>query len=304
MKKILFTIVLLFTLTGCNLFSKTPLNATSVPPTQVVVQNTPIPQAAQPTVTPTKAPTSIPTLAPTAAQPVDAFKPGFVRDPKLVDITSKVDLRAPASDLTLYQCFPSDHTDPKDPCTALKAKFPWGKPRAGYNFGYNDACRDQSRSCNVQIGTWKWVVFTGEALDLPGIGSLRDPDGGAVQVLIVNTWEMPGEIVGGTILHGFWATGDVWNMSDMTTKWNETTKSYENDKYGSYTTETAATLRDHYLARQTHVTDGIDPNMSFRGQCSLADNCKTITWVTVLRWYDGSFRLIGSGQWVGVNPTK
>lgn len=219
---------------------------------------------------------------------------GFTPDDGLIDISQEVTVRQPASDLNVYRCFPQDYSVSDSfnrGCQAEQQKgFPWGPPRAGFNFGYNDACRDNTRECNIQITTWSWGVSTGEELYMPGIGSIRDPDGGAAMALWINVWEEPGEFIMAYILHGFWAMGQVWDMEDMTTSWDPATETYEGDSYGEFTLETAATLRDHW-AYQLMEDNGV-----FRGQCAKAMNCNTVTYVVALRWYDGSFRLIDQGQ--------
>jgi hypothetical protein len=223
------------------------------------------------------------------------YPAGFTPDEGLIDLRDVVDVRKPGN-LEDYKCFPQDYSQGDDHNRGCKeeqeAGFLWGKPRAGFNFSYNDACRDNTRYCNIQIPTWKWVQGTGEELYLPGIGSIRDPDGGAAAATILNIWEVPGEFLNAYILHGYWAIGELWDLSDMTTKWNESTKTYENDVYGSFTLETGSTLRDHFLF-QLSQSNGV-----FRGQCGKALNCDTVTWVIALRWFDGSFRLVDQGQWV------
>ncbi len=207
---------------------------------------------------------------------VPVIEPGFSPDPDLIDISDEVNFPEIPQDLTSYRIFPD-------------VESVWGKPRAGYNFGYNDAFRDVSRRANVQIPTWKWLVFTGEETWLPGIGSVKDPDGGAILVALINVWEIPGEFLNAYLLHGFWGVGEVWDMSDMADN-----EDYTDPEYGEYTLETLAILRNHYL----NQLGSDEPNPEFRGQCGCAEQCETITWVAVLRWYDGSFRLVDSGQWI------
>lgn len=222
-------------------------------------------------------------VIPTASGQVGhiAVLSGFTPDPELIDISDQVSLPEVPADITLYRTFPD-------------VDGAWGKPRVGYNFGYNDACRDVSRQCNLQIPTWSWVVVTGEEISLPGIGSLRNPDGGAVLAVLINVWEVPGEFEEAYILHGWWGTGEVWDMSDMTTKWDANTETYVNDIYGTYTLETLAVLRNHYL----YQLGSTEPNPEFRGQCGSGTQCASVTWACVLRWYDGSFRLVANDQWV------
>ncbi len=207
---------------------------------------------------------------------VSTIELGFNPDPDLIDISNEVDFPDIPQNLEPYRGF-------------IDVEGVWGEPRAGYNFGYNDAFRDVTRRANVQIPTWKWLVFTGEETWLPGIGSVKDLDGGAILVALINVWEFPGEFLNAYLLHGFWAVGEVWNMSDMIDN-----KDYTNPEYGEYTLETLAALRNHYL----NQLGSDEPNPEFRGQCGCAEQCDTITWVVVLRWYDGSFRLVDSGQWI------
>jgi len=201
---------------------------------------------------------------------------GFTPDENLIDVSKEVVLPEIPKDIKPYRIFPD-------------VKGIWGKPLAGYNFGYNDAFRDSNRIGNIQIPTWSWVVCTGEEIFLPGIGSLKDKDGGAVLAVTINVWETPGEFLLGYILHGFWGTGEVWDMSDMTDN-----ADYTNPQYGESTLKTLAVLRNHYI----NQLGSDEPNPEFRGQTGKGTQAETITWVVVLRWYDGSFRLVNSGQWI------
>ena len=81
-------------------------------------------------------------------------------------------------------------------------------------------------------------------------------------------------------------------MSDLTTEWDDESETYVNNQYGDYSLETVATIRDHFLYMLT------EDNGVFRGQCSNGDNCETVTWIAVIRWYDGSYHLVESGQYV------
>ncbi len=224
------------------------------------------------------------------------YSTGFTPDDELVDVTELVEVRNPSGD-EVYRCFPQDYSEGDDfnrGCAELQeAGFPWGDPRAGYNYDYNAACRDVSRHCNVPVDTWKWLVVTGEEIYLPGIGSIRDADGGAAMAGIINPWEIPGEFESAYILHGWWGTGEVWDMSDLTTTWDEATETYVDNHYGTYSLETLATLRDHYLYMLTDPT-----NPQFRGQCSQGTQCETVTYVLAIRWFDGTYHMVQTGQYV------
>jgi hypothetical protein len=197
---------------------------------------------------------------------------GFTPDEGVIDISKEVNLSEIPDDITPYRIFPD-------------VKGVWGEALAGYNFGYNDAFVDSDRFGNTQIPTWSWVAYTGEEMNLPGFGSLKDKDGGAVLAVIINVWETPGEFLKAYILHGFWGTGEVWDMSDMT----------DNPPvYGENTLKTLAVIRNHYI----NQLGSDEPNPEFRGQTGKGDQAPTITWAVALRWYDGTFRLVDSGQWV------
>lgn len=233
---------------------------------------------------------------PTQAPTVEGYKypEGYTMAEEAVDITDLVDLRGPADDITNYACFPQDYSEGDDNnrgCQSLQenGQLPWDEPLAGFNYSYNAACRDVSRHCNIPIDTWKWVVVTGEEIFLPGVGSLRDANGGAVLAMIMNAWEIPGEWENAYVLHGYWATGETWDMSDLVTTWDEENETYTDNLYG-HSVETGATLRDHFL-------NALSYNQQFRGQCSKGTNCETVTWVTGFRWFDGSFHITGYGQW-------
>lgn len=223
---------------------------------------------------------------------------GFTPDLKLVDISKQVNLRPVAADLSLYKCFPQDYAQGDSfnrGCQKLQndGKLPWKKPLAGFNYDYNAIdviCGDTTGTCNIPVDTFKWVSITGESVSLPGIGTMHDPDGGIVVVTIMNAWEVPGKIEGAIIHSGWLGTGEIWDMSDLTTNWDDSTKTYVNNKFGDASVETSATLRDHILYKS-----GFDPE--FRGKCSLATNCRSALWVNVFRWYDGNYYLLGFGEW-------
>ncbi len=203
------------------------------------------------------------------------IEPGFNPDPNLIDISKEVNLPKIPEDSILfedYRVFPD-------------VEGVWGKARAGFNDWFNDEFSSSDRRRNVQIPTFKWLAFTGEEGWWPGIGSLKDPDGGEILLVVINCWEEPGEFLMAYLLHGFWAFGEVWDMSDMLES---------PDRYGDYTLETMATIRNHFL----NQTSSTEPNPEFRGHTGKVTQAKTVTWVCVLRWYDGSFRLVNSGQWI------
>ena len=203
------------------------------------------------------------------------IEPGFNPDPNLIDISKEVNLPKIPEDSILfedYRVFPD-------------VEGVWGKARAGFNDWFNDEFSSSDRRRNVQIPTFKWLAFTGEEGWWPGIGSLKDPDGGEILLVVINCWEEPGEFLMAYLLHGFWAFGEVWDMSDMLES---------PDRYGDYTLETMATIRNHFL----NQTSSTEPNPEFRGHTGKVTQAETVTWVCVLRWYDGSFRLVNSGQWI------
>jgi hypothetical protein len=199
---------------------------------------------------------------------------GFTPDPKIIDIRNEVDvLVGIPEDLSLYKKF-------------FDVKGVWGEPRGGYGFAYNDAPRDNTRRENIQLTTFAWMVITGEELWIPGIGSIKDSLGGESLLVIFNAWEAPTEFIMAYILHGCWITGRVFNMSDLT----------DNPaKYGDYTLESIATLRNHYLY---HLTTVDESGYNFVGHTGRYLQADSVTYVLVIRWYDGSFRLVEQGQYV------
>jgi len=203
------------------------------------------------------------------------IEPGFNPDPNLIDISKEVNLPEIPKDSILfkdYRVFPD-------------VEGVWGKARAGFNDWFNDEFSSSDRRRNVQIPTFKWLAFTGEEGWWPGIGSIKDPDGGEILLVVINVWEEPGEFNLAYLLHGFWAFGEVWDMSDMLVN---------PDRYGDYTLETMATIRNHFL----NQTSSTEPNPEFRGHTGKVTQAETVTWVCIVRWFDGSYRFLGSGQYV------
>lgn len=207
------------------------------------------------------------------------IEPGFDPDSSLIDISKEVN----------FPKIPKDSVVFKDYRGFCDVTGIWGKPRAGYNDGFNDEFSSSDRRRNVQIPTWKWLIFTGEEGWFPGVGSIKDPDGGAILLAVINVWETPGEFTNAYLLHGFWGFGEVWDMSDMIDN-----ADYSQPKYGEYTLGTLATIRNHYI----NQLGSTDPNPEFRGQTGERTQARTITWVCILRWYDGTFRLVSNGQWI------
>lgn len=205
------------------------------------------------------------------------ISPGFTSDPNLIDIRDEVKVLGIPNDLTPYKKF-------------FDVNGVWGEPRGGYHFAYNDAPRDNTRRENIQLTTFAWLVITGEELWVPGIGGIKDSLGGESLLVIINAWEVPTEFLMAYILHGCWITGRMFNMSDLTD--NQT---YTDPKYGDHTLESMVTLRNHYLY---HLTTVDESGFNFVGHTGKYLQADSVTYVLVIRWYDGSFRLVDQGQYV------
>lgn len=201
---------------------------------------------------------------------------GFTPDKGLIDVRNEVKFLEIPKNLEPYKTF-------------FNVAGIWGKARAGYYYDYNDAFLDVDRLGNVQIPTFGWVTFVGEEMYLPGIGSLKDPNGGAVEACIINVWEKPGELERAYLRHGAFMVGRMFNMSDMTIDSNSKLV------YGGYTLESLAILRNHSLYNLTTVDQN---GFNFIGQTGSKDNAKNVTWIAVIRDYEGKYNLVGSGQYV------
>lgn len=222
----------------------------TVTPTPTEYLPTPEPTPTN-TPTPTVTPTVTPTNTPPSTGPV-VIPPGFDPDPGLVNVGG---VRSPADQ--------------------LQQEFPYGI--AGWRYCKNDWCDTPNFRCSLQLPAWHWLVLTAEEIRVPGVGVIRDPNGGAALLLMVDRpdqtfrWDHETSVL---VQAGYMATGRVWIMADET-----------------HTHEVEAILRDFYLYETGW-------NMEFVGQCGSSDLCGTITWATVQRWFDGSWHLTGAGQWV------
>lgn len=163
----------------------------------------------------------------------------------------------------------------REPAVELPEVFPYDL--AGWRYCKNDWCDTPNFKCSLQLPAWHWLVIIAERVEVPNVGSIQDPNGGAALLLMIDRpdqtyrWDHEQAVLSQA---GFMATGRVWTMADET-----------------HTHEVEAILRDFYLYETGW-------NMEFVGQCGSSDLCGTITWATVQRWFDGSWRLTGADQWV------
>jgi len=304
-------------LTGCgSREQKKIIEATKTPP---VVRYTPTLEVTTPTATPTKAkklatatftPTSevieaeklataTPTTQVTAESKVENYWQNPYPNPALKDgdwwslhnsdgaevlvdldsalgFTPDADLRVSDIKAKKLNPVPNDASDFQAYLNTDRDGFP---PLAGYTDGINDY--GQYGPSNPQIPVYSWMVFTGEKVELPGIGRVEGAKGRAVMVLIINrterVYQFPKQSV--HVKAGFQGWGRIWNG--------------ESD----FVQETEKRLVNHYRAR---LGQGV-PETGFIGQCDQVNNCDKVTVVTVerIQWGnnpDGSprdqFRLI------------
>jgi hypothetical protein len=145
--------------------------------------------------------------------------------------------------------------------------------------------------CGDDIQSFNWRVYTAYELCHPAIGCLKDPDGGAVLLLIIN-WHDSDEIwnvrnnSGIYVDSGFVGYGPMWDLSGQT-----------------YNVEAGvAAIRNHYLFQLGYA----HPDNHLEGQCGSSNLCGTVTYVIVYRMWDrpdlqinySHFQLIDYGQWV------
>ncbi|GIW62077.1 MAG: hypothetical protein KatS3mg089_0929 [Patescibacteria group bacterium] len=289
-------------LTGCGINEdKKPIESTKTPTPKAIF--TPTKENMLPTARPTEAKkiaTTTPTVESTPeSQVVENYWQNPYPNPApkegdlwslhnsdgvevLVDLhsalgfTPDADLRVSDIKPVKLNPVPSDASDFQAYLNTERNGFP---PLAGYTDGINDY--GQFGASNPQIPIYSWMVFTGENIELPGIGRVEGGKGRAVMVLIINRTErvfrFPEESV--HVEAGFQGWGRIWNGEP------------------NFVQETEKRLVNHY---RTRLGQGV-PETGFIGQCDEVDNCDKVTVVTVerMQWGynpDGSprdqFRLI------------
>jgi len=209
----------------------------------------------------------------------------------------KVLVPPPPADVTDWYCFPQDYSKGDQfnaGCKTLQAqgKLPWKTPEAGYNDGDNRFSDTPNGWTAEDIQALNWKVYTGYELCHPAVGCIKDPDGGAVMILVVNfldsdeVWNVRN---GSAVFadSGFTGYGVMWDLSG-----------------GKYDVgKGIADIRNHYLYDFSSPVSPADNHL--RGQCGSSALCKTVTYVTIARVWDRSeigikfshFELIDFGQW-------
>ena len=165
----------------------------------------------------------------------------------------------------------------------------WGPPIAGYNDGFNDVCTDIHGWCSDDIQAWNWRIYTGYEIKHPAVGTLRDPNGGAVALLVINrhdsdeVWNVRNNS-GVYVDSGFVGYGPFW---------------FNTDQEGLE--EQVPHLLWHYLAQLTQP----HPDNHLEGQCGSSALCDSVTWVVVYRSWDrpdlevdyAHYQLVGWGRY-------
>lgn len=195
-----------------------------------------------------------------------------------IGFTPDADLRISDINPKTLDPVPSDASDFQAYLNTDRDGFP---PLAGYTDGINDYNQYYNHQSSPQVPIYSWMVFTGDKVELPGIGRVEGAEGRAVMVLILNRTErvyrFPLNSV--HVEAGFQGWGRIWNGEP------------------EFVQETEKRLVNHY---RTRLGQGV-PETGFIGQCNKLDNCDNVTVVTVerMQWgnnQDGSprdqFRLI------------
>lgn len=208
-----------------------------------------------------------------------------------------VNVPAAPADVSDWYCFPQDYSEGDDFNRGCKAdqiagKLPWTKPIAGYNDGDNRFSDTPNGWTAEDISAQNWKVYTGYELCHPAVGCVKDPDGGAVMILIINfhdsdeVWNVRNNSAVFAD-SGFTGYGVMWDLSG-----------------GSYDIgEGIAHLRNHYLYNLSAPVSTDDNHL--RGQCGDSGLCETVTYVVVARVWDrpeigiefSHFELLDYGQW-------
>lgn len=201
------------------------------------------------------------------------------------------------TDVSAWYCFPQDYSEGDDSNRGCKAaqlagKLPWKKPVAGYNDGNNWTSDSPNGWSASDIQAQNWKVLTAYEACHPAVGCLKDPDGGAVMILMIN----------------FHDSDEVWNVRNKTAIFADS--GFEgygvmwNLRSDGNVGEGIAHIRNHYLYNLSTPVSPDDNHL--RGQCGDSGLCDTITYVVVARVWDrpelgigfSHFELIDYGQWV------
>jgi len=215
----------------------------------------------------------------------------------------KVTVPSPPEDVADYKCFPQDYSEGdlfNRGCKDLQEKheLPWAQPLAGFNDSENWSCDSPDGWCADDVQALDWRVITGFEVCHPAIGCIKDPDGGAAMIEILNfhdSDEVWGPRNGSAVYvdSGFIGYGRFFDFSGST---------YDVG-FG------VASLRNHFLYNLSSPVDG---DNKFSGQCGDSGLCETVTYVIVFRVWDrpeiginySHFELIDYGQWVRPIPTN
>lgn len=209
----------------------------------------------------------------------------------------KVSVPAAPDDVTPWFCFPQDYSNgdqfnPGCRQAQLAGKLPWKTPIAGYNDGNNWSSDSPDGWSADDIQSFNWRVIPGFQVCHPAVGCLKDPDGGAVMILLINfedsdeVWNVRNQSAV-FIDSGFVGYGPMWDLSG-----------------GTYDIgEGIADIRNHFLYNLAYPVSTADNHLE--GQCGSSDLCKTVTYVTVARVWDSPeigigyshFELLDYGQW-------
>jgi len=202
-----------------------------------------------------------------------ALPEGFVPDARL-----RLHTQPDTFQNTLF--VPKDTAAYADFQKALNTKRTDGTlPLAGYDpsIELGDYCSNPpTNQCTAQLNMSSWKVFTGENVDVPGVGLLRGKQNRAVMVLLLNrdrsvhAWDGDSPV---RVEHGFTGGGPLWDGE----------KNIDKAEQG---------LLAHYADRLLHGIPGM-----YQGACNNPDNCVEVLVVSVQRrqWgnnADGSPRRI------------
>lgn len=171
---------------------------------------------------------------------------------------------------------------------------PTGKALAGYKYGFNDTNRfgedDTPRDpewtgghSSPQIDMYSWKVFTGEKIEIEGIGDIETQPGEAAMVLILNRAPDVDQFDDREVVidAGYEGTGQLWDASDP-----------------DVLTEASSRLVEYHAHK-------LSPNSDFIGQCSSETNCDVAKVLVVdrVQWgnYDGgdpryTYRFVAAGD--------
>lgn len=184
---------------------------------------------------------------------------GFVPDARL-----KIHTQPDTFQRTLL--LPKDTTAYADFQKALNTKQPDGTPPlAGYDpsIELGDYCSNPpNHQCTAQLNMFSWKVFTGEKINIPGIGLLTGKENRAVMVLLLNrdgsvhAWDGNSPV---RVEHGFTGGGPLWDGE----------RNVDKAEQG---------LAAHYADRLLYGIPGM-----YRGACDNPENCAELLAVSVQR---------------------